>query len=70
MGLLIKQEYLDSVTGVKYRSDRILQVSMKTKKDKLNIVSVYAPDSGRPRQELEEFYDELQSTVEEGSHHG
>ncbi|XP_044760487.1 uncharacterized protein LOC123317902 [Coccinella septempunctata] len=66
VGFIIKRGgYLNSITGVKYRSDRILQVSMKTDKEKMNIISLYVPDSGRPTQELEEFYDHLQSTVDD-----
>ena len=42
-------------------SDRILVVHIDTKPKKTTIIQVYAPTTSHPAEEIEEFYDQLQS---------
>uniref|UniRef100_A0A914PLY6 Endonuclease/exonuclease/phosphatase domain-containing protein n=1 Tax=Panagrolaimus davidi TaxID=227884 RepID=A0A914PLY6_9BILA len=60
VGLLISAEMNRKVVGVKYVSDRIIQVLLKLRAGKtLRITQVYAPQSGRGEDEYDLFLDQL-----------
>uniref|UniRef100_A0A914QXF9 Uncharacterized protein n=1 Tax=Panagrolaimus davidi TaxID=227884 RepID=A0A914QXF9_9BILA len=65
VGLLISAEMNRKVVGVKYVSDRIIQVLLKLRAGKtLRITQVYAPQSGRGEDEYDLFLDQLSSSLD------
>uniref|UniRef100_A0AC34GJU7 Endonuclease/exonuclease/phosphatase domain-containing protein n=1 Tax=Panagrolaimus sp. ES5 TaxID=591445 RepID=A0AC34GJU7_9BILA len=63
-GLLLSAEMNRQVIGVKYVSDRIIQVLLKMRAGKtLRITQVYAPQSGRGEDEYDAFLDLLSSSL-------
>uniref|UniRef100_A0A914Y8B2 Endonuclease/exonuclease/phosphatase domain-containing protein n=1 Tax=Panagrolaimus superbus TaxID=310955 RepID=A0A914Y8B2_9BILA len=64
VGLLISAEMNQKVVGVKYISDRIIQVLLKLRAGKtLRITQVYAPQSGLSNDEYDAFLDQLSSSL-------
>lgn len=64
VGVLIDYKYQNIISDIEYRSDRILKISLKLENHFTHIISVYAPDTGRPTQEALDFYEQLQLTVD------
>uniref|UniRef100_A0A914R0V6 Endonuclease/exonuclease/phosphatase domain-containing protein n=1 Tax=Panagrolaimus davidi TaxID=227884 RepID=A0A914R0V6_9BILA len=63
-GLMISAEMNRKVIGVKYVSDRIIQVLLKFRASKtLRITQVYAPQSGRGEDEYDAFLEQLSSSL-------
>uniref|UniRef100_A0A914QYF5 Endonuclease/exonuclease/phosphatase domain-containing protein n=1 Tax=Panagrolaimus davidi TaxID=227884 RepID=A0A914QYF5_9BILA len=63
-GLMISAEMNRKVIGVKYVSDRIIQVLLKLRASKtLRITQVYAPQSGRGEDEYDAFLEQLSSSL-------
>jgi hypothetical protein len=56
VGLMVAREWVDRVIEVKRVSERMMVLRMSVGKVVLNVVSVYAPQAGRPGEEREEFY--------------
>ena len=59
VGIMIAEEWIESVIEVKRVNERIMVLRMTVGDLVLNIISAYAPQSGRPVKEKEEFYEEL-----------
>jgi hypothetical protein len=59
VGVMIAREWIDSVVEVHRVSDRMMVLRVSIGKVVLNLVSVYAPQIGRPMEEKEEFYIDL-----------
>lgn len=53
------EEGIDLLVHYKYNTWKI--------KKKINIISVHAPENNKPKQEREQFYDQLQETIESQS---
>lgn len=64
VGLLIHNKFKSNINNVSYISSRIIAVSINTGNQKLNVISIYAPEDNKPQQEREGFYDQLQDTIE------
>jgi hypothetical protein len=56
IGFMVADKWVDSVMEVKRVNDRIMVVRVNVGKWILNLVSVYAPQVGRPMDEKENFY--------------
>lgn len=63
VAIAIKKKYIGCIEECWYISSRIVVIRMNTEKQKLNILSIYAPEDNRPKAERELFYDELQDTI-------
>ena len=59
VGILVRKEMSDSITGVWHLSDRVIVMKLKGNPIDWNIIQVYAPTSNSTEEELEEFYQEL-----------
>ena len=65
VGFLINKNLKDNVTGFKAVSDRVASVTIQlSKRYKLNIIQVYAPTSQSTQQEIDNFYDDLNSLLQ------
>lgn len=65
VGLLIDKQLNDRILEVQYINERILNITMQlSEKTKYNVISVYAPDSGKPVSEYEEFLNTLQRVID------
>lgn len=61
--VILSKEAAGAVLRVRYLSDRVLMVKLRDKPFNINIVQVYAPTTGKPDEEIEEFYDLLQKAL-------
>ena len=62
---MIHKRIEKNIIDIKYENDRILQVSIKiSRTETAHIISVYAPDINKPKQEREHFYQELQQLLD------
>ena len=62
-GILLAKKWTENVFGVQCISDRIILLKLIIGKTVFTIISVYAPQQGRPAAEKERFYDQLQSVT-------
>ena len=64
VGIIISTElapYMESVESV---SERIICISIKTKTYAISLIQVCAPQRGRPFQEKDQFYQDLQDATD------
>ncbi|KAK2722905.1 craniofacial development protein 2-like [Artemia franciscana] len=64
VGFLLYKRAKQSLLAVHPVSDRIITIRLKGTIANMTIIHVYAPDSSRNDQEAEEFYSQLQYTVD------
>ncbi|XP_057671201.1 craniofacial development protein 2-like [Diorhabda carinulata] len=64
VALAIHKKYTNSIEECQYTSSRILIVKLRTETQLLNIISIYAPEDNKPKQERESFYEQLQNITE------
>ena len=62
--MVLKPEIAPYVEKVDRISERIISVSVKTKKFAFTLIQVYAPQRGRPALEKEQFYESLQDATD------
>lgn len=56
VGMVVSENLKDFVTCVENRNDRIMKISLKlSTKLSLDVVQIYAPQTGRPMNEKDEF---------------
>lgn len=65
VAIIVSKEIMNSVTSVSPVSDRIIVIQINSKPVKLNIVQVYAPTTGSPDDEIEQFYEELNKVIKQ-----
>ena len=63
VGILLAKKWTENVFEVQRISDRIILLKLIIGKTVFTIISVYAPQQGRPAVEKERFYDQLQSVT-------
>jgi exonuclease III len=56
VGVLIAEKWLEKLKEVKRVNERILLIRVQFGKSMLNLISVYAPQVGRPNTEKEDFW--------------
>ena len=64
VGFLLSKRAKQSLLAVHPVSERIITIRLKGSIANMTIIQVYAPDSSRSDQEAEEFYSQLQHTVD------
>jgi endonuclease/exonuclease/phosphatase family metal-dependent hydrolase len=65
VGILLNEKYEHTIKDdIDYVSDRILRVTLSINNTSVHLISIYAPDICKPREETEEFYNKLQDTIE------
>lgn len=64
VGMLVHKNLVDNIADVRYVSERMLHVEINLGQEKLNLIAVYAPDTGRGKQERDAFYDGLQRVID------
>lgn len=55
VGMLIHKKYKQSIEQEQYISDRLLQVTINAKGERIQLLSVYASDISKEREERENF---------------
>ena len=65
VGLLIHKKYTNNIDNIEYISERIIQVTLKFPQAKWYLLSLYAPDISKPKEQREEFYEDLQNSVDQ-----
>lgn len=63
VAILVARNVIPSVIGFTPISDRIILLQLQTNKAKVNIIQIYAPTADKPDEEIELFYDNLQSVL-------
>jgi Reverse transcriptase (RNA-dependent DNA polymerase) len=64
VGIIVDKNLKDFVTNVVYQSDRIMKVVLKINSwMSLELIQIYAPQTGRPVKEKEDFEEELERTM-------
>ena len=56
VGVLVAEEWIEKVLDVKRWSERIMVLRVVVGRSVVNLISVYAPQSGRGKEEKEEFF--------------
>jgi Reverse transcriptase (RNA-dependent DNA polymerase) len=64
VGMAVARKWAEEVVEVQEGNERIMAVKMVVGGEVWNVVSVYAPQSGRTEKEKESFYDALDDVVE------
>ena len=64
VGIMLAPKLADRVDGTNFKSERVLNITLKLKSRNVSIIQIYVPQQGRPNNEKEAFYDELQSVVD------
>ena len=64
VGVVLSPELAPYVEKADNVSERILSISIKTRSAAYSLIQVYAPQSGRPTQEKDKFYQDLQDTTD------
>jgi hypothetical protein len=64
VGLLLRDIYEQYIDHIEYINHRIVKVTIILSNTKIHLISTYAPDISRPREETDEFYEHLQATIE------
>lgn len=64
VGILIGKKIMNCVTDTQYINERIIMLTLSLKNGSLNIISIYAPQTGRPKQERNTFYKDLQGLLD------
>jgi exonuclease III len=65
VGLLIHKKYMNNIDNIEYTSERIIQVTLKFPQAKWYLLSLYAPDISKPKEQREEFYVDLQNAIDQ-----
>ena len=63
VGILVAEEWTGNIQKVEKVSDRLLVMKLVTDKHLLNLISVYAPQAGRPAEEKDAFWNKLYEVV-------
>ena len=63
--MIMKKEAAKALIGYKTMGPRMIKARFHTASGKTTIVQVYAPTSSATEQEMDEFYEALQQTVQE-----
>ena len=58
------KKYKDCIEERQYISSRVLVVKLSTRTKQLYVISAYAPEDSKTRQEREQFYDQIQNVIE------
>ena len=59
VGIFVAEKWVDSVVSVDRRSERVMILKLVIDSGLLNILTVYAPHTGKPEDEKEKFWNEL-----------
>lgn len=65
VGFLINKDIKDSVLGCHPISGRLISIRLKAKPFNITIIQAYAPTTGYSDDQVEEFYTQLQETIDE-----
>lgn len=63
VAILIHKKFEELIDNVQYINDAIMQVTLNTERGTLNILSVYAPDINKTKEDRENFYEKLEDTL-------
>ena len=64
IGIVVREELVESALMVKRVSDRLMAMKLKVKGSILNIVSVYAPQVSNNMEEKNDFWEDLDGLIE------
>jgi len=59
VGMFVAEKWMDSVVKVERHSERVLILKMVLDDSLINVLTVYAPHSGKPVEEKQNFWNEL-----------
>ena len=57
--IFVAEKWVDSVVSAKRHSERVHILKVVLNNGLLNVLTVYAPHSGKPEEEKENFWDEI-----------
>lgn len=63
VGILVAEKYEPSINNIHYIDERILVLSLNSESGNINIMSVYAPDSSRKKEETDAFYEKVEAEL-------
>ncbi|XP_067127708.1 craniofacial development protein 2-like [Centruroides vittatus] len=67
---IINKRWKDNILEVDSSSDRVARLVLRlSKRNKLQIIQVYAPTASHPDEEIEDFYDEIKQMNGKGKHY-
>ncbi len=63
VGILVREEFVQNVMEIRRITPRIIAIKIVIGGKLFHILSVYAPQSGRPEEEKEEFWEKLDDSI-------
>ncbi len=63
VGVILKEEYVNSVLEVERVSDRMMSVKLEIESVMINVISAYSPQVGCEMEEKEDFWSKLDDVV-------
>ncbi|XP_057671207.1 craniofacial development protein 2-like [Diorhabda carinulata] len=64
VGLLVNKKFEKDIKEVQYISHSIIQITVELANERTHLLSIYAPDVRKPKEEREAFFDALQATLD------
>ena len=60
VGIFVAEKWVDSLVSVERRSDKVMIVKLVIDNGLLNVLTVYAPHTGKPEEEKEKIWNDLE----------
>ena len=64
VAFVLAPEFADKIEKIDYVNERIISITIKLAGNKITLIQVYAPHQGRSQEEKEQFYQNLQDTID------
>ncbi|XP_056641504.1 craniofacial development protein 2-like [Diorhabda sublineata] len=64
VGLLVNKKFEKDIKEVQYISHSIIQITVELANERTHLLSIYAPDVSKPKEERKAFFDALQATLD------
>ena len=64
VGILVSPDLAKGIERIHYISERIIGCVLRMREEKIGVIQIYAPQSGRTTEEKEHFYEMLQAAID------
>lgn len=64
VALFLTPDLADRVEDIVFKNERMIAIALRLKKKRVGIIQVYAPHQGRPQEEKNAFYEQLQNVYD------
>ena len=64
VGVMVSEKMGQYVSSFECVNNRLMKISVRTQRQKLAIIQIYAPQQGRPKAEKKDFFNILQQVID------